>query len=197
MVSRFVYTIGHSSHLIERLIKLLSLHNISAVVDVRSHPYSRFNPQFNRENLRVALKQAEIAYVFMGNELGARPEDRSCYINGTVQYDLLSRSRLFQGGLSRIAQGARRHRITLLCAEKDPLVCHRSVLICRHLANLGIEAQHILDSGRLESHEQALLRLLDECGLGDSDLFRTRSELILEGRVPIFPVRLRAEPGAK
>jgi uncharacterized protein (DUF488 family) len=175
-----VYTIGHSTHPVERLIELLALHGVTAVADVRSQPYSRFNPQFNREPLRVSLKAAGISYVFLGHELGARTDDRGCYVEGRVQYDLLARTRPFQAGLDRLAGGAGSHRIALLCAEKDPLVCHRGILICRHLARRGIGAEHILEDGGLESHEQALARLLAELGLGDGDLFRTREELIDE-----------------
>ena len=164
----------------DRIIELLTSHDVTAVADVRSHPYSRFNPQFNRENLRADLKRADISYVFLGRELGARTEDRSCYVNGTVQYDLLARTGPFQEGLARIGVGARSHRIALLCAERDPLVCHRSILVCRHLASRGIGAQHILDDGRLESHDQALTRLVVELGLASGDLFRTHDDLIVE-----------------
>jgi uncharacterized protein (DUF488 family) len=175
-----VYTIGHSTHSTEKLIELLAGHGVTAVADVRSQPYSRINPQFNRETLRADLKTAGIAYVFLGRELGARSDDRSCYVEGKVQYDVLARTALFQEGLTRLAQGIRSHRIALMCAEKDPLTCHRAILVCRHLAGLGIAAQHILEDGRLESHDDALTRLLAELGVAEPDLFRSHDELIVE-----------------
>jgi uncharacterized protein (DUF488 family) len=175
-----VYTIGHSTHSTEKLIQLLAGHDVNAVADVRSQPYSRINPQFNRESLRAELKTAGIAYVFLGRELGARADDRGCYIDGQVQYDLLARTALFQEGLTRIAQGIVDNRIALMCAEKDPLTCHRAILVCRHLAVRGITAQHILEDGRLESHEDAVARLLAELNIPERDLFRTRDDLILE-----------------
>lgn len=175
-----VYTIGHSTHSTKILIKLLAEHHVTAVADVRSQPYSRINPQFNRENLSIDLKTAGIVYVFLGRELGARSEDRSCYVEGKVQYDLLSRTALFQEGLTRIAQGIRSHRIALMCAEKDPLTCHRAILVCRHLAARGIEARHILEDGRLQSHDDALTRLLAELGIAERELLRSRDELIVE-----------------
>lgn len=175
-----VYTIGHSTHSTEKLIELLAGHDVTAVADVRSQPYSRINPQFNRESLRADLKTAGIVYVFLGRELGARSDDRSCYVEGKVQYDLLARTALFQEGLRRLAQGIRSHRIALMCAEKDPLTCHRAILVCRHLAGLGIGAQHILEDGRLESHDDALTRLLAELGIAERDLFRSRDESIVE-----------------
>lgn len=175
-----VYTIGHSTHSMEELINLLAAHHVTAVADVRSHPYSHFNPQFNRENLHPSLKTGGISYVFLGRELGARPEDRTCYVDGTVQYDLLARTGLFQEGLRRVAEGVRRHRIALLCAEKDPLTCHRAILVCRHLVTRGIEVQHILEDGRLQSHDEALARLLKELSLPEGDLFLTRDDFIVE-----------------
>jgi len=175
-----VYTIGHSTHSTEKLTELLTAHGITTVADVRSQPYSRFNPQFNRESLQANLKAAGIAYVFLGCELGGRAEDSGCYVDGKVQYDLLAQTALFQEGLTRIAQGMSAHRIALMCAEKDPLTCHRAILVCRHLAARGIGAQHILEDGGIENHEDALTRLLKELGIAERELFRTRDELIAE-----------------
>lgn len=175
-----VYTIGHSSHSIEKLVELLTSHDVTAVADVRSRPYSRFNPQFNRESLHGGLKTAGIAYVFFGRELGGRPQDRTCYVDSTVQYDRLARTSLFQEGLRRVAEGVKRHQIALLCAEEDPLACHRAILVCRHLATRGIEAQHIREDGRLESHDEALARLLRDLDLPAGDLFRTRDTFVVE-----------------
>lgn len=176
----FVYTIGHSNHSMEKFIELLAAHGVTAVADVRSHPYSRFNSQFNRERLQADLKRAGLAYVFLGRELGARSEDQDCYLEGKVQYDRLARTPLFQEGLARLAQGCRTNRIALMCAEKDPLTCHRAILVCRHLAALSIDAQHILEDGRIESHDEALTRLLTELGFPENDLFRSRDDMILE-----------------
>jgi len=179
-VAEHVYTIGHSTHSTKKLVELLAAHVVTAVADVRSEPYSRINPQFNQESLRADLKAANIAYVFLGRELGARTENRSCYVDGKVQYEILSRTALFREGLARIVQDIGGHRIAVMCAEKDPLMCHRAILVCRHLAALGITAKHILEDGRLESHDDALARLLAELGIAEGDLFRSRDELIAE-----------------
>jgi len=176
----FVYTIGHSNHSIEKFIELLSAHSVTEVADVRSQPYSRLNPQFNRERLWTDLSKAGIAYAFLGRELGARPQDPNCYVNGRVEYDLLARTPLFQEGLARLVQDADSHRIALMCAEKDPLTCHRAILVCRHLLLHGVGAQHILEDGRVESHDAALSRLMAELGLEEQDLFRGRDEVVLE-----------------
>lgn len=175
-----VLTIGHSNHSSTKLIELLKAHQVTAVADVRSQPYSRMNPQFNREPLRSALKDAGITYVFLGRELGARTEDPSCYVEGKVQYDRLAKTVLFQKGLTRVEHGASRFRVTLLCAEKDPLACHRTILVSRHLVARGVRVAHILEDGRLEHHHEALQRLLTEVGMTERDFFRSGDELIME-----------------
>jgi uncharacterized protein (DUF488 family) len=187
MIMANVYTIGHSTHSTQKFLELLGMHDISAIADVRSRPYSRFNPQFNRENLSAHMKLSGVAYVFLGSELGARAKDSRCYVNGKVQYDLLAKTDGFQDGLRRIAKGARQKRIALMCAEKDPLTCHRAILVCRHLAHIGIGAQHIREDGQLESHDDALTRLLGEHGIVEPQLFRSRDELIVDA------YRLRSE----
>ncbi|MFO7762062.1 MAG: DUF488 family protein [Thermodesulfobacteriota bacterium] len=173
-----IYTIGHSTHSAEKVVDLLRQHGVTAVADVRSRPYSRMNPQFNREAFSALLKAAGIAYVFLGRELGARSEDRECYAGGKVQYDLLAQSKLFQVGLERVIQGMTSHRVALMCAEKDPLTCHRTILVCRHLVAREVNVEHILEDGRLESHDNALSRLLGELGLPERDLFRSRDEIV-------------------
>ena len=176
-----LYTIGHSTHTAQNVINLLRLHGITAVADVRSNPYSRMNPQFNRESFSSVLNASGIAYVFLGRELGARTKDRNCYSQGKVQYDLLARTDLFLAGLERITRGMDNYRVSLMCAEKDPLTCHRAILVCRHLVTHGINVSHILEDGSLENHEDALSRLLDELGLAKQDLFgRSRAEIIEE-----------------
>ena len=173
-----LYTIGHSTHTAQKMMDLLRLHGITAIADVRSSPYSHMNPQFSRDSFSDLLRTCEIAYVFLGRELGARSKDRSCYSQGKVQYDLLARTHLFQAGLDRVIHGMKTHRVALLCAEKDPLTCHRAILVCRHLVTRGVVVKHILEDGRIESHKEALSRLLAEHGLPERDLFRNRSEMI-------------------
>ncbi len=179
-MSEDIYTIGHSTHTIDRLIQLLTLHGITAICDVRSQPYSRVNPQFNREPLRAALKSSGIAYVPLGKELGARTDDRSCYCNGKVQYDLLAKTETFRHGLERVQEGSRSHRIALMCAEKDPLQCHRTILVARHLEKEGNHVRHILANGGIEEHEQTIARLMSNLRLPLDDMFRSRDDIAAE-----------------
>ncbi len=159
-----VLTIGHSAHPIEAFVELLKRHAVNVLADVRSAPYSRFHPQFNREALATALEGAGIQYVFLGRELGARSDDPACYESGRVQYDRLERTDLFQQGLERVIRGAGRYRVALMCAEKEPLDCHRTLLVARALVRRGVCVQHILPDGRLEEHANTLRRLLEKKG---------------------------------
>ncbi len=173
-----LYTIGHSTHTVQRLIELLSMHTISAVADVRSAPYSSYNPQFNREPLQNALREAEIEYVFLGKELGARSLDSNCYVEGQVQFDLVAESELFRKGLERLRAGMDSFCIALLCAEKDPITCHRMILVCRNLRPSGMSIQHILEDGSLEDNRDTERRLMHELNIKENDLFDSEEELI-------------------
>jgi len=172
-----IYTIGHSNHSSERFIDLLRRHAITAVADVRSVPYSRRNPQFNREALGRSLAHQGIRYVFLGEELGARSKDRSCYDGARVSYPRLAATHLFQEGLGRLRTAMDEHRLAIMCAEKDPLECHRAILVSRHLAADGIDVAHILESGELEPHVQALARLRRRLGMPEHDMFRSDEQL--------------------
>jgi len=170
-----VYTIGHSNHPIEKFIDLLRPHGITAIADVRSAPYSRYHPQFNRESLEALLKKAGIAYVFLGEELGARPKDPACYDNGRVDFGHLAASEKFRRGLDRVITGSRKYRLALMCAEKEPLDCHRTILVCRHLRERGVNIKHILADGSIEDHRQTESRLLKATGL-EPTLFAAGSD---------------------
>ncbi len=174
------YSIGHSNHRIEVFLGLLERHGITAVADVRSHPFSRYNPQFRKRELARSLGSTGIAYVFLGRELGARTQDRSCYVDGRVDFERLARTELFRSGIERVLQEMHEHRIALLCAEKEPLDCHRTILVSRALVDRGIAVQHILVDGSLESHPAALRRLMAAVGMQRAELFRSPEERVVE-----------------
>lgn len=175
-----VYTIGHSTHPEQAFLELLTRNGITAVADVRSSPYSRFNPQFNRESILKTLRDAGIAYVFLGAELGARSDDSACYVNGKVQYDRLAGTEAFQRGLDRVVEGSKSYCVALMCAEKDPLDCHRTILVARHLIERGLEVKHVLADGSVEAHDDTMKRLLQMLSLPEQDMFRSRDETISE-----------------
>jgi len=180
-MQKTIFTIGHSTHQQECFIELLKRHGITALCDVRSKPYSRMNPQFNRKELEKALIARGIAYRFLGRELGARSDDPTCYEGGKVKYQKLAETELFKRGLKRVRRGLKENfRIALMCAEKEPLECHRTILVARHLAALGIDIQHIHADGHLESHDDALTRLASMLNLPDHDMFSSRDELMAD-----------------
>lgn len=175
-----LFTIGHSDHEMPAFVSLLVRHRVTAIADVRSQPYSRFHGQFNRDVLAESLKRAGIQYVFLGKELGARRAERESYRGKQARYDLIARLPAFREGLERLRRGVSTLRIALLCAEKDPITCHRTVLVCRHLRKDPIQILHILEDGSIETTDQVEARLLDTVKLPSEHLFRVRSELIEE-----------------
>jgi uncharacterized protein (DUF488 family) len=161
-------------------LSLLKQHRITALADVRSAPYSRYAPHFNQAPLVQALRQHEIKYVFLGAELGGRSNDPGCYDHGRVQYTRLAQTMSFCCGIGRVVKGVTSERIVLMCAEKDPLNCHRTLLVAPPLIERGINVQHIHFDGSLESHRSAMLRLIDMSGLPQADLFHRTEDLIAE-----------------
>lgn len=157
-----VYTIGHSNISFDEFREHLQKHHITAIADVRSTPYSKFTPHFNREALQKNLHAIHIQYVFLGEELGARTKDISCYNDeGQVIYSKLRQTELFEQGLNRLITGAKKFRLAIVCAEKEPFTCHRSILIGQALQAIHVDVRHILHDGRIETHEQMLQRLTD------------------------------------
>lgn len=175
-----LFTVGHSTHPIEVFVGLLKQHGITALADVRSHPYSRHFPQYSQEALKAALAREQIAYVFLGKELGARSENPACYRQGKVQYELLAKEPQFAVGLERLRTGMERFRIALMCAEKDPLDCHRAVLVARRVYESGTPVEHIHADGHLEKHAEMEARMLDLLKMSDADMFRSREEILVD-----------------
>ena len=175
-----LYTIGHSNHSIVAFIELLRQYDVTALGDVRSHPYSRYTPQFSRDALKSSLAEAGITYVFLGKELGARSSNPACYRQGKVQYDRLALEPSFADGLKRVAQGMDRFCLALTCAEKDPLDCHRALLVARRLYEAGIAVSHIRADEPLESQHNMESRLLALCKLPEGDMFKGRDEFLTE-----------------
>ncbi|HWI56979.1 MAG TPA: DUF488 domain-containing protein, partial [Bacillota bacterium] len=169
---------GHSTHSWERFLELLGQHRIEVVVDVRSSPYSAWTPQFNREPLKATLRTAQLRYLFLGKELGARRSERECYVEGIAQYERIAQTPAFKAGLQRVITGAQSFRLALMCAEKDPLECHRTLLVCRHLRQ-AVTIQHIHADGALESQAEAEKRLMQEERVPTEDFF-TSPEALLE-----------------
>ena len=181
-VQPMVFTVGHSNHPPEVFVNLLVRHGIDEVIDVRSAPYSRYSPQFNYEGIQRMLDDIGIGYTYLGGELGGRPADRACYdADGRVRYDRVAATDSFDDALRRVARVAEENRIALLCTEKEPLECHRTLLVARALVDRGVDIAHILADGGLEDHTEAMLRLVEIHKLPPhGDMFRTPDDVIAE-----------------
>jgi uncharacterized protein (DUF488 family) len=171
-----VLTVGHSTHSWERFATLLRKSNVTAVADVRTSPYSRHQPQFNRDHLSEGLRLDGISYVFLGKELGGRPSERRLYCEGVADYEKMAQTTEFGKGIDRIVEGSKKHRIALMCSERDPLDCHRCLLVSRALAKRGVRVSHILGAGDVVSHAEIENRLLKLSGGTTDDLFAPRAE---------------------
>jgi uncharacterized protein (DUF488 family) len=169
-----LFSIGHSNSPIDRFITLLTEAGVNAVADVRSTPYSRFFPWFSHHNLQAHLKAAGIAYLAYGETLGGRPGDGSLYCDGVADYEAMARTAAFQSGLDRLQTDMAKHRVCLMCAEREPLDCHRCLLVARALAARGVAIGHVLHDGSVEPHAVTERRLLEWAGnAAEPDLFVT------------------------
>lgn len=175
-----VWTVGHSTHPYERLLELLRAAGITAVADVRTAPFSRHLPQFNKDALQSELRTDGIAYSFLGKELGGRPTDSQYYCDGVADYERMALSPEFVHGLQRVLDGARKYRIALMCSEQNPLDCHRYLLVGRVLAARGVAVKHILADGTIADHREIEERLLKSEGQHGDDLFLSPDERLIE-----------------
>ncbi len=202
MTSSTMLTIGHSHHEFPTLIELLRQNGVTAVADVRSAPASRFAPQFNRAPLERGLHEAGIKYVFLGKELGARTKDTTCYVDGQVQYGRLAQTPAFISGIERVTKGVHTQRIAMLCAEGEPLDCHRTVLVSQVLTEHGVSVDDIHGDDHVESHAAAMERLMAKFGLAEDELFRSPTERLKEAltrqehRIAYVSDELRADEAA-
>src|SRR5262249_18485573 len=138
-----LYTVGHSNHDIERFLEIIVKAGITLIADVRSMPFSVWLPQYNQETLEQTLRQHAIKYVFFGNELGGRPRDEALYDQGRVNYERVRQTKLFQQGINRVQDALREEVVALLCAEENPMVCHRGLMVAPALVDCGICPTHL------------------------------------------------------
>ncbi|MFA5422699.1 MAG: DUF488 domain-containing protein [Phycisphaerae bacterium] len=171
-----IYTIGHSNHPAEHFIELLKEHKIELVIDVRSSPHSRYCPQFNKNALAQTLQLAGIEYKFLGSELGGRPDDSALFTDNKVDFALLAQQPAFLAAIEDVIKLSAEKKVALMCSEKDPLKCHRTILISRHLKNEDVNVLHILSDASLISQadiEQSLIELHKL-----NDMYNSRDDIL-------------------
>ena len=159
-VSIPIYTIGYGSRSIEELIEVLHAHQIAYLIDVRSAPYSRYKPEFSKAPLANELEQHDIRYVFMGDTLGGRPDDETCYVNGNVDYEKVKATESYQRGIQRLHTAfSQQQSIVLMCSEGKPEACHRCKLIGATLTQENVAVVHIDENDEQLTQVQVIERL--------------------------------------
>jgi len=169
-----LYTIGHGNRKPEDFLSLLKNFDIEYLIDVRSQPYSKFNPQFNQNDIKFFLEHNSIKYVFMGDTIGGRPKDTSCYDDeGKVDYEALKTKDFFLQGINRLKIAYNKDiNVVIMCSESNPCECHRSKLIGRILNTENIFLKHIDENGKLKDQTTVINEL--NKGLSELDLFGNR-----------------------
>lgn len=165
-----ILSVGHSNHTAEFFVKLLKQAGVGAVADVRSSPFSRWLPHFNRAELAAELQRHGIRYFFLGDELGGRPSDDALYDEfGRVDYEQVRATGVFRQGLERLLALGAETSAAMLCSEEDPLDCHRGLMIAPALSDIGVTPLHLRKDGRIETMREMEERLLDETGIGAAE----------------------------
>jgi uncharacterized protein (DUF488 family) len=173
-----IFSIGHSTLTYEQFAARLRMASVTAVADVRTSPFSRNFPHFNRGVLKESLARDGITYVFLGKELGGRPSDAHLYTDGVADYEKMAATESFRCGLDRVEQGAQKYRIALMCSERNPLDCHRCLLVGRALSQRGDALLHIVDDGEMISQDEIERRLLEMSDKKEADMFASAQELV-------------------
>jgi uncharacterized protein (DUF488 family) len=186
-----IYTIGTSTHLIDDFIIILKKYNINAIADVRSVPYSKHTPQFNKEGLKKFLTKHGINYLSFADEFGARRNEEEAYTDEKVDFKKVAKLPIFIKGIDRIDNGLQKgYNISLLCTEKNPLECHRFLLVSRTLQNsLHIGVKHILFEGNIIENENLENNMLKELNI-EYDLFTNNKNILLEKAYNILSDRI-------
>lgn len=171
-----IYTIGYGNRTVDELVAILQQYGIHYLIDVRSSPYSRFKPEFGKEALEQALRPHAIRYVFLGQELGGRPADPDCFIEGKIDYDRVREKPFYQAGIKRVRTAWEKQLpVVLMCSELRPQECHRAKLIGETLVNLGLSVQHIDENGYLKPHTDVITELTSgQLGLFGTQMFTSR-----------------------
>ena len=182
-----LFTVGHSNHPFDAFAELLKQHRIDVLVDTRSSPYSQYVTHFNREAIQAELPTRGIKYLYLGEELGGRPDGAEFYDEaGHVRYHRVAESAKFLGGIERVEAGIRKFRVALMCSEEDPTVCHRFLLVSRVLAKRGLAVLHIRGDGSVQADAD-----LRDAALFQGSLFDIPGEQLWQSLRSVSPRRTR------
>lgn len=188
-----ILTIGHSNHSLDAFLALVKGAGITAIADVRTTPRSRWTPHFDAESLKQSLLRHGIAYVGLGEHLGGRPTSQSLYKDGHADYVAMGRTPAVQAGIERVLDGAETYAVALMCSEKEPLDCHRCLLVSRLLAERGAEVAHVHADGTIEPHADLEERLLKVAG-NQAGMFDDR-QTVLDDAYEAQTAKVAYRPG--
>ncbi len=149
-----IYTIGHSNLESKQFMELIYSNGIELLVDVRSSPYSKYVPHFNTPRLRNNLKKVGINYKYQGDKIGGKPSSIEYYIDGNACYSLIKKTENYKNGIIELIKISKEYKTVIMCAEKDPMKCHRYQLITPSLVEKGLEVKHIIEAGIIKDDVQ-------------------------------------------
>lgn len=172
-----ILSVGHSTLSYEAFVGRLKSADVTAIADVRSSPFSRHLPHFNRDVLKDALAHDGISYVFLGQELGGRPKGQKYYTDGIADYEKMATASSFKEGICRVKEGSQKYNIAMMCTEHNPLDCHRCLLVGRALIEQDLDVNHILSNGDTITHGKIEGQLLSMLGKDEMDMFASPEEL--------------------
>ncbi len=176
-----LFSVGHSNLELETFLRLLQAAGVTVLADVRSSPFSRYRPQFNKASLEQTSPQAGIGYLFLGHLLGGRPSREDLYdAEGHVDYERVRATKEFQQGLEQLLAARERDSVAMMCSEEDPLDCHRLLMITPALVERGLEPLHLRKDGSVETTRAMEERLLDETEVGKEMRQGLFAELLTE-----------------
>jgi len=181
-----LYTIGHSNHELDHFAGLLVQHRIQVLADVRSAPWSRYTPHFNSESLKHSLPGLGIQYLFLGDQLGGRPDGAQLYDDsGHVLYSLVAETESFRTGVRQLKDAIQTQRVAIMCSEENPSVCHRFLLVTRVMADDNVEILHIRGDGTVATEKQIRATSGDDRDQGM--LFQELEQDVWRSLKPIMP----------
>ncbi|MCY4644491.1 MAG: DUF488 domain-containing protein [Bacteriovoracales bacterium] len=179
-----ILSIGYGNRSFESFLNLLKENSIKFLVDLRSKPYSKYNPSFSKDRLRMLLRSNDISYVFMGDSLGGLPQDSTCYVDGRVSYKKVEERDFYESGIKRLLVAhEKKINLIIMCSEMKPWECHRSKLIGETLAKYYIDLKHIDENGNLLSQKDVMSKLKNT----QPSLFKFESEGLTSRKKYISP----------
>lgn len=171
-----IYTTGYAGHSAPSLVQLLQTTGITVLADVRSNPFSGRQPEMDKPALMQALRCAGMRYVFMGEQLGGRPRNPKLYRAGRIDPQALLAHEGYRAGVARLIAGAASHSICLLCAERDPISCHRGLYIAESLQEAGMQVLHLIPGKPAEDHQATRTRMAELAHMEHADLFASEKD---------------------